>query len=243
MARLRLRELPDERQHRDLKDKLERGIRRTEDQIKELSKLVLGNATHVSQSTPDRSTTAAQTPRTPSTTKMEARGTPVRAGVGGFGGGGGQGRRRSQMQLLSASGRKSRTFRSRTNETPTENGSRVGLWTPDVSLIGADVKGSPLGPLGDNLNSYPSPAMPSMSVEMSSLLNATASGKASRLFAASAHGPLTGTLADAEDPDPVEDELRKEMRSSLAAVQADLEEQKILTRRLTTEVRRLQQTV
>ena len=236
----RLRELPsteEERVHRDLKSRVERGKLRAKGQMEALQG-VLEEWTSPSHSTPGQSaTTAAQTPRTPPTTKLNtSKSSPASVG-------GGQARRRSQMQLLSASGRKSRTSRSQTNDTPTAIGSNAGMWTPGATPIAASTEGSPLGPIGGVLNSYASPAMFGMSAMMSSpaasLLSASATGKASRLFTAAAHGPPTSTTADAADADPV-GMLREDMRTALVAVQDELEEQRSTTSRLSKDVKRLQ---
>jgi hypothetical protein len=206
MVMARLRELPSEeedRRHRDLSRRVDRGVLRARGQIEALQKSL--GVDLPSQSTPER----PQTPRTPWTTTTDGGNTPNR---------GGSTRRRTQMRLLSASGRKARS---------------MGMATPDASPIGNGFKRD--GPLGGRVVNS-SPAFVTSSPARS-LMSASETGKASRVFAASACGP---SQPAANNVEAITEAMREETRAALSSVQEELEEQRAATRRLGLEAHRLQ---
>lgn len=175
------------------------------------------------QSTPGRPN--VQTPlRTPWTTATPG-GTPGASG----------GRRAGRMQLLSASGRKTRDGQSGAGVTP--------MRTPDASPIGGKaawrpaVSPSPLAALNSSARDFVGPGPRSSPAIKGS--SAAHYGKASQVFAAS---PFAPGMSPAASPagDAVSDQLRNETRAVLAGVQALLEEQRAACKAIGHEARRLQ---
>lgn len=177
------------------------------------------------QSTPGRP--YAQTPlRTPWTTATPG-GTPGASG----------GRRAGRMQLLSASGRKTRDGQSSTGGTP--------MRTPDASPIGGKaawrtaVAPSPLAALNSSARDFAGPGPRSSPAIKGS--SAAHYGKASQVFAASPFGPGVSPATSAGGAgDAVSEQLRNETRAVLASVQKLLEEQRAACKAIGYEARRLQ---